>query len=42
VDPQQRTVEVTDLRGKNLYAAGESFPMRVLGAAISVDRIFEI
>jgi Uma2 family endonuclease len=43
VDPEQRTVHVTDLRGANLYHAGEEIGCALLGVGgVAVDRIFAV
>ncbi|MFN0167550.1 MAG: Uma2 family endonuclease [Bryobacteraceae bacterium] len=43
VDPDTRTVHVTDLRGSRTYASGEAVPLAILsGATVAVDRIFTI
>ena len=40
VDPERRTVQVTNLSGANLYAPGDAIPLPMFGAALAVDRIF--
>jgi Uma2 family endonuclease len=43
VDPEKRTVHVTDLRGANLYGAGEEIACALLGGqALAVDQIFAV
>jgi Uma2 family endonuclease len=41
VDPERRTVLVTNLSGTNVYASGDSIPLTIFSAAtLAVDQIF--
>jgi Uma2 family endonuclease len=40
VDPEPRTVLVTNLDGTTVYAPGESIPLPMFGADLAVDQIF--
>ena len=42
VDPQERTVQVTDGAGLRIYGAGDAILVPLFGNTILVDRIFEI
>jgi Uma2 family endonuclease len=43
VDPEKRTVHVTDLRGAALYAAGDVIPAALFGTGgVAVDHIFAL
>jgi hypothetical protein len=43
VDPEKRTVLVTDLRGARIYASGDTIPLTILGGGtIAVDDIFAL
>ncbi len=43
VDPEKRTVQVTDLAGTKLYPASGAIPLRMFGdATIGVDEIFSV
>jgi len=42
VDPETRTVLVTDLGGTKLYAAGDAIPITIFEGAVAVDDVFAI
>jgi len=42
VDPEKRTVLVTDRAGVKTYAAGHAIPVALFEGAVLVDRIFEV
>jgi len=43
VDPEKRTVLVTDLRSARIYASGDTIPLTILGGGtIAVDDIFAL
>ncbi len=42
VDPETRTVLVTDLSGTRLYAVGDAIPITMFEGTIAVDDVFAI
>jgi Uma2 family endonuclease len=42
VDPEKRTVQVTDPAGIKIYGAGDSVPVPLFESTVSVDQIFSI
>jgi Uma2 family endonuclease len=43
VNPDKRTVQITNSEGVREYAAGDSIPLAIFGSAtISVDQIFAV
>lgn len=42
VDPEERTVYVTNLSGARTYAGGEAIQVKIFGGTIAVDGIFAV
>jgi len=42
VDPQERTVQVTDGAGSRIFRPGNSIPVSLFESAVSVDDVFKI
>lgn len=42
VDPEKRTVQVTDAAGITLYGAGDAVPWALFKSTVSVDQIFSV
>ena len=42
VDPEKRTVQVTDTMGFKTYSAGDAIPLTLFESTLLVDRVFEV
>jgi hypothetical protein len=42
VDPEKRSVFVTDSAGVKTYGAGDTIPVRLFESTVFVDRVFDV